>query len=140
MIRWVSFFIRFLIGGLFIYSSIPKIIDPIGFAMSIENYRILPVFLIKPSAFFLSFSLLLIGIALIAGFWTRIAIVLAQVFLLVFIIALFSTIIRGIDIECGCFKGAKLKAKAIFVLDIILFCLSFVVLFAKDILHNKLKF
>ncbi|MEW6102651.1 MAG: MauE/DoxX family redox-associated membrane protein [bacterium] len=131
--KWFGFFIRILIGGLFIYSSIPKIIDPIGFAMSIENYRILPVFLIKPAAFFLSFSLLLAGIALIIGFWTRIAIILAQILLVIFISALFSTIIRGIDIECGCFKGAKFKAKATFIFDIILFCLSFVVLFAKNI-------
>jgi len=120
------------VGGLFIYSSIPKIIDPIGFAMSIENYRILPVFLIIPTAYFLSYIMLLIGIALVIGFFPRITLILAQCLLIIFIIALFSTIIRGIDIECGCFKGAKLKAKAVFVFDLVLLCLSFVRKKAKN--------
>lgn len=137
MLSSFSIFIRILIGGIFIYSSIPKIIDPIGFAMSIENYRILPVFLIKPFAFFLSYSLLLVGIVLIGGFYPRITILFAQCLLLLFIISLGSTIIRGIDIECGCFKGAKLKAKAAFVLDIILFCLSFVVYLNKTPFAKK---
>lgn len=122
-LKHFSIFIRILIGILFIYSSIPKIIDPIGFAMSIENYRILPVFLIKPAAFFLSYFMLLLGIALVTSFYPRITIIFAQCLFVLFIIALLSTIIRGIDIECGCFKGAKLKAKAVFFLDLLLFLL-----------------
>lgn len=127
-----AFFIRALIGLLFIYSSIPKIRDPIGFAISIENYRILPVFLIKPASFFLSYFMFLLGIWLISPFYPQIAIAFAQFLLILFIIALFSTIIRGIDIECGCFKGAKFKAKAMLVLDVLLFSLL--------LLANKRKF
>lgn len=123
-LRHFSIFIRILLGILFIYSSIPKIIDPIGFAISIENYRILPVFLIKPAAFFLSYFMLLLGICLIAGFYKRATMLFTQFLLILFIIALFSTIIRGIDIECGCFKGAKFKAKAMLGGDVFLFCLS----------------
>lgn len=120
-----SILIRVLIGILFIYSSIPKIIDPIGFAMSIENYRILPPFLIKPCAYLLSYIILLLGIFLVFGFYKKITIKASLFLLFLFIIALTSTIVRGIDIECGCFKGAKLKAKAMFFLDLFLFFLLF---------------
>ncbi len=128
-LRYFPFFARIALGGLFIYSSIPKIIDPIRFAMSIENYMILPVFLIKPTAFFLMIFMFLMGLALISGFHTRLTIIATQFILIVFILALLSTIIRGIDIECGCFTGAKLKAKVTLILDLILLCLSFVVFF-----------
>jgi uncharacterized membrane protein YphA (DoxX/SURF4 family) len=98
---------RLLIGGMFVYASFYKIVDPAAFAKSIWFYHLMPGKLINLMALILPWLEMICGLAVIIGFWYRGAAFWSNVMLIVFIIALSSTIVRGISIDCGCFRAAE---------------------------------
>ncbi len=98
---------RLLIGGMYIAASFYKIIEPAAFAKSIWQYHMVPGSLINLMALILPWLELVIGLALIFGLAYRGAAWWANLLLVVFIAALTSTIVRGLDIDCGCFKAGQ---------------------------------
>jgi putative oxidoreductase len=98
---------RLLVGGMYIAASFYKIIEPASFAKSIWQYHMVPGSLINLMALILPWLELLIGLAIIFGLAYRGAIWWANLLLVIFIVALAATIVRGIDIDCGCFKAGK---------------------------------
>jgi uncharacterized membrane protein YphA (DoxX/SURF4 family) len=98
---------RLVVGGIFIYASFYKIIDPGSFAKSIWYYHLVPGSLINLMALILPWVELLCGLSLVLGVFYRGAVAWVNVLTVIFIIALATTIVRGIDIDCGCFKAAK---------------------------------
>lgn len=104
---YLSLLSRLLIGGMFIYASYYKVIDPAAFAKSIWYYHLVWGKLINLMAIVIPWLELIIGVALILGFWVRGATWWSNALLVVFIVALGSTIVRGISIDCGCFKEAQ---------------------------------
>jgi uncharacterized membrane protein YphA (DoxX/SURF4 family) len=98
---------RLLIGGMYIIASFYKIMEPTSFAKSIWQYHLVPGPLINLMALILPWLELLIGLAIIVGLTYRAALLWANLLLIVFIVALSSTIVRGIDIDCGCFKAGQ---------------------------------
>ena len=99
---------QIFLGGLFIYASIGKLLDPETFANAINNYKLLPYFLVRPIALILPYIEFIFGAFLIFSFWTKTSAMVLSLLLFIFTIAIFSTIIRGISIDCGCF-GKFLK-------------------------------
>lgn len=104
---YLTLIVRLALGGVFIYASIYKILDPPQFAKSIWYYHILPGSVINICALILSWLELLCGVAIIAGAYYRGAILWINVLLLVFMVAVASAVNRGISIDCGCFKAAS---------------------------------
>lgn len=104
---WLTLLSRLMIGGVFIAASFYKIIDPGAFAKSIWYYHLTPGYLINLMALILPWLELLLGLGLIVGFWYRGSIFWATLLMMVFIAALGSTIARGINIDCGCFKASE---------------------------------
>jgi uncharacterized membrane protein YphA (DoxX/SURF4 family) len=94
----IQFLSQIILGSVFIYASIGKILHPNSFADSISNYKILPVFLINLAAIILPY-----GVTLILSVRTKISAIILSLLLLIFISAILSTIIRGLNIDCGCF-------------------------------------
>ena len=118
--------VRLLIGGLFLYAGLPKIMDTMGFASSIYNYKLFPSQVIGLTAAFIPWVEVLAGLALMLGVKVRGASLIISLLFVVFIgLAAISTI-RGLDIDCGCFSGVERKANwlAIFE-DIALLACSF---------------
>ena len=103
---FVSLISRLLVGGMFIYASFYKIIEPGAFAKSIWYYHLVPGYVINLMAIVLPWVELLAGLALIAGVYYRGAVLWANLMLVIFIVALATTIARGINIDCGCFRAA----------------------------------
>ena len=93
---------RLLIGGILIYASIEKIVNPEEFARAIDNYRIMPFGLENSIAIILPWLELVIGICLILGVFIDGASFLVIFMMMVFIIAISYAIISGYNIECGC--------------------------------------
>lgn len=98
---------RFIVGFIFIYASIEKIIDPESFAQSIDNYKLTPYFLINITAIILPWIELCAGILLIFGFWTKENSLLLGGLLLFFIIIISISMARGLDFDCGCYGSGK---------------------------------
>jgi uncharacterized membrane protein YphA (DoxX/SURF4 family) len=112
----MQFLFRLVLGGIFIYASLDKIAHPLEFAKTIENYKVLPDFLITLPALILPWLELLAGFLLISGLWTRSAAWLLSLLLLAFILALGVNAFRGIDVSCGCFSTSASDTENAFVL------------------------
>lgn len=97
------FVLRIFIGGMFVYSSIHKIQSPDEFAIAIRGYKLLPIGLTNAFAIFVAWSEVLAGIMLILGVMSRKAAGAILVLLAMFTIAIVTTIVRGIVVDCGCF-------------------------------------
>jgi putative oxidoreductase len=94
---------KIFIGALFIISSVTKIPEPARFADSIANYKILPDFLLLPMAYTVPWIQLIAGVMLILDIYAQSSSFILCGLLVVYIAAITSAYVRGIDIECGCF-------------------------------------
>lgn len=93
---------RLLIGGILIYASFNKIVDPGGFAKAIANYHLIPFGLENIMAIILPWLELIIGLCLIIGVFIDGAAFLVIIMMVVFISAITYAILNGYNIECGC--------------------------------------
>src|SRR5438067_733871 len=99
-------FVRLLgaaLGALFVYAGALKTLDPARFAVDIENYRLVSRSVAVLMALYLPWLEIVCGVALLAGRAMRGALWLITAMMLVFIGALVSAAMRGLDISCGCF-------------------------------------
>ena len=101
---WIELIIRWLFGLTFVYASYHKIIEPAHFAKIIYGYYLFPELLINLIAIILPYMELLCGIALILGIYPRSALLILQVMLFSFIVALSINWIRGHNFDCCCFS------------------------------------
>ena len=92
-----------IIGLLFIVTGSLKAIDPAGFAIDIQNYRLLPWTWGVLLALYLPWLEILCGCALLFRIAYRGALCIAAVLFAIFVSAYGSTQPRGLDIACGCF-------------------------------------
>ena len=121
---------RFLVGGIMIYASLDKIIDPSGFAKAIGNYHILPLGLENTMAIVLPWVELLVGICLIFGIFLDGAASIVVVLMAVFIIAITYAIFSGYNIECGCgLKPGEMVGIRKIIEDLGYIILSLIILF-----------
>ncbi len=99
---WIELVFRLLLGGYFIYYGLLKIPDPTFFAIEIRNYRILPDPFNSLLALTLPWLELLAGFGVITRRLYAGSLVAINGMLFVFILALSSALLRGLDISCGC--------------------------------------
>jgi uncharacterized membrane protein YphA (DoxX/SURF4 family) len=99
------FVLRIFLGALFVYSSVHKIQEPFGFAKAVREYQMLPFAFTNLFAIFIAWSELVAGIMLILGVMTRKAAGAVFVMLVLFTIAIATTVVRGIAVDCGCFSN-----------------------------------
>lgn len=97
---------RLLVGGVFVYAGAPKAIHPEQFALAINNYRLLPDNLVSLVALIVPWLEVVVGGCLLSGLLTRAAAWLAGLLSAAFAVAVASAVMRGLDIECGCFSGS----------------------------------
>lgn len=95
---------RLVVGGIFIYASADKLMNPAAFAEVIHHYRIVPFPLLHLCAHLLPVVELVCGLALVLGIRQRGAALLAGGLTLIFMAAITSALIRNLDISCGCFN------------------------------------
>jgi len=109
--RWVDWAARALVAGVFLFAGVPKLLDPASFAEAIENYQLLPREHVGWLAVVLPPLEIAIALALVTGVAKRGAALAAAGMLAVFAVAIGQAVVRGIDIDCGCF-GAATEAAA----------------------------
>ncbi|MBU1262845.1 DoxX family membrane protein [bacterium] len=100
---WIQRVLRLVIGGIFIYASWDKIIQPDRLAEIIIGYQILPFALVNISAIWLPYLELLIGIFVVLGIWLRACSLLLIGLFILYIGAILFALVRNIPLVCGCF-------------------------------------
>lgn len=98
---------RLFLGFVFLYASVDKILHPAAFAETIYNYRILPECLIHWVAIILPWVELLLGCFLILRVWLPGGSFLSTLLLLIFLGSVAFNMVRGLDIQCGCFSTSE---------------------------------
>jgi uncharacterized membrane protein YphA (DoxX/SURF4 family) len=101
---------RLILGGLFVYAGVLKVLDPLDFAQSIRNYDLVGQSLSLAAAIVLPWLEILAGAALAAGIWKRASALVISGLLVFFILLTLVTILRGLDVDCGCFGAISRKA------------------------------
>ena len=124
---WVAVVARLLVGGLFVFSGISKLILPHGeVAALVKQYQVIPDFLVSPIAAGLPWLELASGTALCIGFLTTPAAWLIGVQLVAFSMLMIVVLVAQIPIEdCGCFGNLGFRETPLHVLirDLILLVL-----------------
>jgi putative oxidoreductase len=105
--KYLSLAARLFIGGLFVYASIHKIMNPVEFAVSIRNYLIVPPSWSNVIAIALPWIEMGAGIFLVLGIQTRPSALLTTGMLAVFLGAIAYAYSIGLDIDCGCFTSGS---------------------------------
>jgi len=111
--KYLAFLFRLILGCFFVYASFDKIAHPAEFARIVYNYHFLPTSAINLFAVILPWIELMCGMALILGLFVESASLLIGFLLGIFIVALSSAVIRGLDISCGCFSTASSSEKVV---------------------------
>jgi uncharacterized membrane protein YphA (DoxX/SURF4 family) len=104
--RVVFTVVAVVIGALFVYAGGVKVMDPVGFAGDIENYKTLPWPIGVRLAFYLPWLEIFCGLALITRYLFRGGVFILTMLMAVFILATIVAKARGLDISCGCFGHA----------------------------------
>ena len=102
---WLGLIARLVTGGVWIVAGALKVTDPASSIAAIRAYELLPGSVVEPLGYALPAIEIVIGVALVAGAFTRGAALVSAVLFLAFIIGIASVWARGIEIDCGCFGG-----------------------------------
>lgn len=95
-------------GAVFLASAIGKLSDPLAFAIAIDQFQLLPDFLVNPAAVFLPWIELILALALwFVPSLRRDALLLCGILLLAFTSALLAGLLQGKEIYCGCFGSSS---------------------------------
>lgn len=109
--------IRYALAFLFILASIEKLKNPYAFALSIDAYQIFPDWITNISTFFIPWLELFIGFGLLFKFKLQANLYLYFVLMISFTILVLIAIIKGLDIECGCFGESSSKVGLIKLIE-----------------------
>lgn len=104
--RILLWILRLGLAGVYLFAAIPKIFDSYEFARAIWNFRILPLFVIPPLALWLPALEALTALAVLTGVLYRGGLVILNLLSALFAVGIASAMIRGLDIDCGCFGAA----------------------------------
>jgi len=99
--------VAIVIGGLFVYAGVVKIIEPVEFARDIDNYKMLPWQFNVWLAVYLPWLEIFCGLALITRVLYRGSVFILTGLMSLFIIASIVAKARGLDVSCGCFGHAS---------------------------------
>jgi uncharacterized membrane protein YphA (DoxX/SURF4 family) len=95
--------IRIFLALVFIFAAVTKVTETETFARAIANYKLLPNFLINFLAIILPWIELCAGVLLLFGISVKENSTILSGLLFIFIIAILISLLRGLNIDCGCF-------------------------------------
>ena len=115
------------VGGLFIFAGWEKSFSPQSFADSIASFKILPDQLIIPTALSIPPFEILAGLLALSGWHRRTGLLALTLATAVYCVAIGLALMRGLDVNCGCFGPvSNLSPRAELLRDLLLFafCLA----------------
>ena len=107
--------LRVAFGGLFFYSGLRKLIDPISFLQSVRGFRFFEhLSTLTGIAMGLPWLEMLCGVTVLIGIFDRGGLTILCGLMLVFITALTSAWARDLEISCGCFGDSAIVTNYFF--------------------------
>jgi putative oxidoreductase len=103
---------RLIVGGVFMFAGAQKLLDPVAFAQDIGNYQAFPHWTWNLAAAIVPVTEILAGLAVLIGIKRRAGAIVLGSLTVAFIGLILSVIIRGIDLDCGCF-GESVEASSV---------------------------
>lgn len=131
--KWLRLFLHLLFGGVFVYAGALKAWDPAAFVMDVRSFELLR----DPLAAWLAMGLpwleIFAGLAVMSGLLRAGGLLILNVTLVGFLIAILSAWARGLDIQCGCFGGGAGTTDYVELLmrDVVLLALGFWLAFSS---------
>lgn len=128
--NWLRRALALVFGGVFVYAAVLKLKDPGRFLIDIRSFDMLP----DPFAAWLALVLpwieLLCGLAVITGALRKGGLVILNLALVGFFVAISIAKSRGLDIQCGCFGGSESSSNytELFIRDGILIIMGLVLM------------
>ena len=111
-LRFMKLFLRFLpivsrliLSGVFFVSGVLKLVDLFAAQQAVAGYALLPEWALWPATLLLPWAEIVAAVGLWVPWVRSAARVLLAMLLLVFLVAIVSAWVRGLDITCGCFGG-----------------------------------
>jgi uncharacterized membrane protein YphA (DoxX/SURF4 family) len=130
--RYLIFLFRFLLGGVFLISSIGKLVDIERYSVdAVYNFGILPMELARPFGLVMPFIELAVAIGLLFGILTRLSALGSALMSVAFFIAKAMVLSEGREIDCGCFGAiVETLASVTIYMDIPMVIFSTIILLA----------
>ncbi len=91
-----------ILGGLFIYAGVQKLLHPYEFAEAVLAYQLLPQSLVGVVTAVLPWLEIAAGLTLVAGLKRRSGLLLLSGLMGAFLVVILITLARGLKIDCGC--------------------------------------
>ncbi|WP_130865795.1 DoxX family protein [Acidipropionibacterium timonense] len=100
---WIGLLARLALGVTLVVAGTIKATNFANTVLSVRAYRILPWDVAPVVGYAMPILEILVGLALVAGLWTRWSALLGALSMVVFIAGISSAWARGIKLDCGCF-------------------------------------
>ena len=141
--KFISQFLRILVGIIFIISGFVKTVDPIGFSYKLEEYFGESVFnihflqnLALPLSIFFVILEVMLGVFLLIGIWKKFTLSFLLFLIIFFTFLTFYSAYFNKVTDCGCFGDAiKLSPWTSFGKDIILLLLIVILVYGSKYIH-----
>lgn len=136
--NWLRRALSLLFGGVFVYAAVLKLKDPGRFLIDIRSFDMLP----DPFAAWLALTLpwieLLCGLAVITGVLRKGGVLILNLALIGFFVAIGIAKSRGLNIQCGCFGGAESSSNytELFIRDGLLLGLGLLLMWLQGAQRN----
>jgi uncharacterized membrane protein YphA (DoxX/SURF4 family) len=104
-------------------------LDLAPFARSVYNYRALPVPLVNLAAMFIPAVEGICALCFLWGAWLRTTSLVLAFFQTAFLLGMIQAMMRGLDIDCGCFAGVDFKVGFLSIGRDSIFLVGFIAVF-----------
>lgn len=99
----VSLIFRVIIGSIFLLAGLAKVSDPVRFMFTLREFSLFPDVIVLFLALYLPWLEFVLGLFLILGLLYRASSLLLACLNAAFMLAILSVILRGMEVDCGCF-------------------------------------
>lgn len=99
----LSLLFRILLGLIFLFAGLAKISDPVRFMLTLREFGLFPETVIPFLTIYLPWLEFVLGFFLMIGLLYRPSALLLACLNTLFGIAILTVIVRGMEIDCGCF-------------------------------------
>lgn len=127
--------LSWIIGSIFLYAGVLKLLRPDVFLLDIQSYKLVPYRVAYFASYYLPALEIMAGVGMLNRRLRGESTLLLCVLTNVFIIALGVAWVRGLDISCGCFGGAQAKANYLLLIgrDLLIAAACVVLIYIKHL-------